>query len=160
VDLENSINTIFDFLFPDVKEDAKKEIKDYPGREKTYWAIICKGPWDMPEVEGCGRVYLSEAEYDLQMHPSMADKTWRCPICSCECWPDDEVMCGSDSCEYENEEDEFLAECINERVHNLQEKEERDDFKLIKERITEIRDKQEYFESLVNKPTIGHTEEN
>lgn len=69
-------------------------IQDYPGRPKTNWALICRGPWDMPEEKGCGRVYLSDEEYDRQMHPSMADKTWRCPICMCECWPDDSVMSG------------------------------------------------------------------
>jgi hypothetical protein len=125
--LDNAINEILDFLAPPDVEGTliEKYIKDFTGRPKTNWAVICRGPYDMPEVEGCGRVYLSEEEYDLQMHPSMADKTWRCPECGCECWPDDNLMCDSDGDDYEHEEDAFLDECIKES-------------------------KQEYFDSLVN----------
>ena len=56
-------------------------------RKPSPWAVICHGPWDMAGG-GCGKVYLTEAEYMAQM--SVPTKTWRCPECRYEAdWDDD-----------------------------------------------------------------------
>ncbi len=47
---------------------------------KTPFAIDCYGD--------CGKVYLSEEEYDRQM--MAVDSTWKCPICRCEAYFDDD----------------------------------------------------------------------
>jgi hypothetical protein len=44
----------------------------------TPYAIICSGDPDIGH-NGCGKVYLTDAEYDRQM--MAADQTWRCPVC-------------------------------------------------------------------------------
>ena len=43
--------------------------------------VICNGPWDMPEMKGCGNVVLSVDEFDQQMNNS--DALWKCPECAC-----------------------------------------------------------------------------
>ena len=54
--------------------------------QPTPYAVICHGPWDMPGG-GCGRVYLTKAEYDAQMN--RPNSTWRCPRCRYEAEFDD-----------------------------------------------------------------------
>lgn len=50
------------------------------GRPRTPWAVFCGGPsrqaWDNAAHH---LVYLTEAEYDLQMMGP--DDLWRCPLC-------------------------------------------------------------------------------
>lgn len=57
-------------------------------RERTPYAVVCNGIWDMPELGCCGLVYLTEEEYNKQLLAS--NKTWRCPICKYEAdWNDE-----------------------------------------------------------------------
>ena len=51
------------------------------------WAVYCfEGP--IEGYPGCGKVYLTEHQYDVQM--SAANKSWRCPNCGQEANWDDE----------------------------------------------------------------------
>ena len=57
-----------------------------PSSAPTPWAVICEGPWDLPGY-GCGKVFLTEAEYRAQMYAP--NRTWRCPNCRYEAEWDD-----------------------------------------------------------------------
>jgi len=46
-------------------------MSETPERPKTPYAVLCHGI--------CGQVFLTGAEYDLQM--SDPDAVWRCPAC-------------------------------------------------------------------------------
>ena len=58
----------------------KKEFpaEDVYGTKRTPYAIVCEGPFDIPN-SGCGLVYLTEEQYNRQM--MYPDRTWRCPHC-------------------------------------------------------------------------------
>lgn len=66
-------------------------------RKPGPYAVVCHGPWDMAGG-GCGRVFLTEAEYDAQMN--RPDSTWRCPLCRYEAdWDDDNYEAWLDAAE-------------------------------------------------------------
>lgn len=51
----------------------------------TPYAVLCNGD---NRFSGCGKVYLTQSEYNLQMnHPNY---TWRCPKCKQEAYWDDD----------------------------------------------------------------------
>lgn len=54
--------------------------QDLYGNQRTPWALNCK--------DGCGLVYIDEAEYIRQL--SHADDLWCCPRCSGVAWWDDD----------------------------------------------------------------------
>ncbi len=53
----------------------------------TPYSVICEGPYDLPDVAGCGHVFLTKQEYINQMN--RPDSTWRCPHCGSEAAFDD-----------------------------------------------------------------------
>ena len=66
---------------------------------KYPYVLICDGPWDMPEMKGCGNVVLSLEEYNRQMN--YPDAFWKCPVCACGVSFNDEnyaVWCESSDC--------------------------------------------------------------
>ena len=54
---------------------------------KYPYVVVCDGPWDVPEMKGCGRVVLTVEEFNRQMNNP--DAFWKCPVCACGVMFDD-----------------------------------------------------------------------
>jgi hypothetical protein len=59
--------------------------KDHVSKARTPYAVDCEGP--LPEFK-CGKTYLTLKGYNHQM--SFPDAQWKCPVCGCNAWFDDE----------------------------------------------------------------------
>lgn len=57
-------------------------------RERTPWAVRCRGDVFDQACDGGELIFLTKEEYDAQLN--QPDRTWRCPFCKGEATWDDE----------------------------------------------------------------------
>lgn len=55
-------------------------------REESPWAVMCDGVAE--DLPSCGKVFLTESEYDAQME--RPNSLWKCPFCGASAQWDDE----------------------------------------------------------------------